>query len=307
MQIACGEQMAHSDSQSETIEDGSQLQLGDELRRRILQNLSGETLFQDHEKKNVYIVLVGLTGSGKSSLINKLCRGEVAEVGDGAIPCQHTEYVKEYLLKYGNTTMHIYDTRGLSDPTVKAKSIFGEMRKELKKVDLLLLCHRLCSKVDQSTYEMGKKLKQYCGPEMFEHAIIVLTQADEYRAHIQSDDEDDTRIKITKRIDSMRIALQLMLVQHLKVITVDCFSKIPICMSSDRQYELPTTENWESDLWEHIARRCTAEAASLLGFLARNWQAIKIYYGTPKIFPQTSEIIIGEDVTHGGSIVIESN
>ena len=286
----------------------SQLEFDEKAQiAKLIQNkLAAELLFQDHKKKDVYIIIIGLTGSGKSSLINKLCRGEVADVGDGAMPCQHTEYVKEYLLKYGSTTMHIYDTRGLSDPTVKAKSIFGKMRKELKKVDLLLLCHRLYSKVDQSTYEMGKKLKQYCGPEMFEHAIIVLTQADEYRVHMQSCDPESTGIKVNERIDSTKRALRSMLVEHLKVMPIDCFFEIPVCISSNDQYALPTTDNWEADLWNHIARRCRGDAATLLGFLARNWQAIKIYYTVPQTIPEAIQKI-GEDVTGSGYIGINAD
>ena len=263
------------DSQNEIIElEQKEKVIQDELQLK----LAAEFLFQDHKKKDVDIVLVGLTGSGKSSLINTLCRGHVATVGNVQHIAQH-QFIEEYLLRYSDTTMHIYDTHGLSDPSVQAKEIFSHMRKELKQIDLLLICHKLYGKVDQLTYEMGNKLHKYCGSEIFDHAIIVLTQADEYKVHIHCDDEanrtEQTKDEFIKRIDSMEKAFQIMLVENLKITTMDCFSKIPICVSSKYQYELPTTRNWESDLWDHIARHCTPEAMLLLGYFARHWLKIK--------------------------------
>ena len=230
------------------------------------------------------IAVIGVTGSGKSSLINILCRGDVAEVEDGAAPCPHKEYIKEHLLRYGNITMHVFDTRGLSDPKVSAKKIFGSIRKELKAIDLLLICHKLYSKVDKSAYEVGEKLKQYCASEMFDHAVIVLTQADEYKVHNKSYLEDGGEEKVRKefiaRIGSVTEELQAMLVDHHKLITKHQFLTIPVCVSSRYMKDLPATDNWEDNLWNNMAKRCTEKAAPLLGFLARNKQKILIVSGT---------------------------
>lgn len=244
---------------------------------------------KDCEKEDINVVIIGLTGSGKSSLVNRLCKlggDNVAEVDDGASPCQHTEYVKEYQIQLGNITMHMFDTRGLSDPNVSAKKIFGTMKKELKEIDLLLICHRLYSKVDESTYEMGKKLKQYFGSEMFDHAIVVLTQADEYIVHCKSYREkkgrENIKVEIIARIESVKRELKAMLVDYHQLITKHHFLTIPFCVSScyTTCKWLPTIDNWEDDLWHHMAKRCTDKAAPLLGFLARNKRNIAVVSGT---------------------------
>ena len=240
--------------------------------------------FSSCKADDLNIAVIGVTGSGKSSLINILCRGDVAEVEDGAAPCPHKKYIREHLLRYGNITMHVFDTRGLSDPKVSAKKIFGSMRKEMKAIDLLIICHKLYSKVDKSAYEVGEKLKQYCASKMFDHAVIVLTQADEYKVHNKSYREGESEEKIREefiaRIESVTEELHAMLVDHHKLIIKHQFLTIPVCVSSRYMKDLPATDNWEDNLWNNMAKRCTEKAAPLLGFLARNKQTMLIMSGT---------------------------
>lgn len=162
-------------------------------------------------KEHVKILLVGPTGCGKSSLINKLLGQDLATIDDTAGPCQQA-YVKEYQLKFNNVTVHIYDTRGLGDPKVDSTKILREMSNELQEIDLLLVCHKLYDKVNDFTCESMKKIKAHLGTKVFDHMVIFLTQADEYivhcKSHRQQKGPEDVNIEFQRRIDSVRSKFQ---------------------------------------------------------------------------------------------------
>ncbi len=86
-------------------------------------DLSGQKILDDKELKELMkridknrpprLFLVGRTGAGKSSLVNALCGGYVAEVGD-VRSC--TVGTKIYNCTDSNRTlMEILDTRGIAE------------------------------------------------------------------------------------------------------------------------------------------------------------------------------------------------
>ncbi|KAG6374364.1 hypothetical protein JVT61DRAFT_4398 [Boletus reticuloceps] len=106
-------------------------------------------------KRALHVAIVGNTGVGKSTLVNVLKGDEIAEVNNDVKPC--TTRKKEYEVVDGNTTYHIWDTRGLNEASekevlpiriLKFARILPDADRELKRflrgrepsVDLVLLC-----------------------------------------------------------------------------------------------------------------------------------------------------------------------
>lgn len=70
--------------------------------------------------KSIDIVLLGEIGVGKSSLINLIVREKVAGVSSDTIGC--TKTIAEYTCEEKGRTFRLYDTPGLVDPQMGAKS-----------------------------------------------------------------------------------------------------------------------------------------------------------------------------------------
>ena len=232
-----------------------------EVKQKTLQPDIGITPFN--------IVVVGLAGSGKTSLINKLCELESDDksLEDYKLSATaHSHYIKEHQLKIDDVMLDIYDTPGLSNPNVSAKKLLTQLSKNLKEINILLICLKLYGKVDNPVIGMMKKIRKHCGKDIFSRTIVVLTQADEYQVHCrsyrESQGEEKIKEEISQRINSVTDALQSMVVDNQKLITKDTFLCIPVCISSSQMKELFTTDNWMEDLKRVILQKYTDTMAT---------------------------------------------
>ena len=80
-------------------------------------------------KQRVNIMLIGSTGSGKSSTVNALFDMNIAKVGEGVDP--ETKSIKEFQLD----NLTIWDTPGLGDSVEKDEVIFDEILLKLQEKD----------------------------------------------------------------------------------------------------------------------------------------------------------------------------
>ena len=131
-----------------------------------------ETLRRRGEPVN--ILVIGPTGSGKSTLINALKLGDtVATVGEGAASV--TSQVEKYEGEYEGVNIRVYDTVGFSDSKGKSdKNIVREIAKA-NKFDLILICLRMDSRSDDKVKKMFTVLSSLLNKEMWERTVIVLT------------------------------------------------------------------------------------------------------------------------------------
>ncbi|KAH0833073.1 P-loop containing nucleoside triphosphate hydrolase protein [Lanmaoa asiatica] len=106
-------------------------------------------------QRTLHVALVGMTGVGKSTLVNVLKGEEKAEVNNNVRPC--TTRTIQYEVVEGGTRYYIWDTRGLNEASEQAAvptrflrfvGIVPNAERELKKllrgedprVNLVLLC-----------------------------------------------------------------------------------------------------------------------------------------------------------------------
>ena len=131
--------------------------------------------------KKVNIILVGATGSGKSSTVNALFNMDVAKVGVGVNP--ETDLITSYELE----NLTIWDTPGLGDG-VKNDEAYNKMLvdklSELDKngdplIDLVLVILDASSKDLRTSYDLINNVIIPCLGEDKENRVIVgLNQAD---------------------------------------------------------------------------------------------------------------------------------
>ena len=140
----------------------------------------------------VHVALVGVTGVGKSTLVNVLMGKAAAEANNNVRPC--TTRATRYEVVEGGTTYCIWDTRGLNEGSeatlpirvLRLANIVPDSNRELKRllrgknprVDLVLLCieaKKIRVKVHWKIY--NKIYVDFCKSE--KKVAVVVTQMGE--------------------------------------------------------------------------------------------------------------------------------
>ena len=132
-------------------------------------------------RKQITLVTAGRSGAGKSTLIGNMLQLK----GDAAPKSQHqststTTEVRLYQKSINGIEVRIIDTPGLAATDVNEAKIITELQAESGgKADMLLYCISILpnSKIDEQDEKIIATLKLAFGPEIWSHAILVLTFA----------------------------------------------------------------------------------------------------------------------------------
>ena len=135
------------------------------------------TKFLKADKIN--ILISGVTGVGKSSLINALVGVKVAKEGDGPEPM--TTEVTKYEAESNGVRIYVWDSPGLQDGTDQDDAYVADMKAKCSSYDLVLYCSSLKStrfpvKGDKNSVEI---FTNAFGNEFWSRAVYVLTYANE--------------------------------------------------------------------------------------------------------------------------------
>ena len=130
-----------------------------------------------HGKKSLSIVVTGLVGSGKSSLMNKLLNRNEAPVATS--PHRETESVKTYHLKYKSLCIDIWDSPGLglsdddNDECIREMKALG-----CDNADLILFCVNMNDiRLQQTHMDAIRDLSNGLEKKIWSKAIFVMTCA----------------------------------------------------------------------------------------------------------------------------------
>jgi predicted GTPase len=127
-------------------------------------------------------LLLGASGSGKSSLINYLAGAPLAPVGDYGSSC--TMDFKSYEVILENRKLRIFDTQGFNDTTGKTNTTVASTIKSLlmnenstKQIDAVWILHG-ASNFRCYLDAIFSSFKELIGPEMRGMTTIIISQCD---------------------------------------------------------------------------------------------------------------------------------
>ena len=99
-------------------------------------------------QKNMSILVLGKTDSGKSTLINAMLKEKVAETSCSPTPTKHNS-VERHEETMDGVTVIMYDTRGFFDKEVSEHKILSGISREcIEGFSLILICLKMTDKVD---------------------------------------------------------------------------------------------------------------------------------------------------------------
>ena len=246
---------------------------------------ANENLDAEHEKKfqekvealrlreePVNILVIGVTGSGKSTLINALLGDNVAEVGHGATSV--TVEVKKYEGKFKGVKMNIYDTIGFRDTEGKSD---GSILKEIaaaNKFDLVLVCIKLEERVDRDIQKVFTELARSLCKELWRRTIVVATFANLFIKLDSIPETKSDRVQAIKdKISEFKKEVSECLKGH---VDENIICDIPYCVAGKaKKRKLPTTDDWLKDLWSTCIDRCSSEAQPFLTMFAKHRLAVE--------------------------------
>ena len=211
-------------------------------------------------KDSVEIVLAGNMGTGKSSLAYSIVGKRMAEEGNKAfsettkIVCytKAVDIPSEILKKTINVM--VWDTPGLGDPLGDDEATAKEIAEKCKETDLLVYCLDIRSRFAKGDATRIKLLTEALNQQMWNHAIFVLTFANEVKA------EDELEEKITSWTD----AIKRLMKEQLKF-PHDIANHISIIPAGYRHYQPPGIHDWFSPFWAQsfIKTKSSAQPALL--------------------------------------------
>ena len=219
-------------------------------------------------KENAKILIIGHTQIGKSSFINKIVGKKVAEVGTGLKPCTQGFTVPIDCTIKG-VSVKIYDSRGLSDPTMKDRAIIDKMISDIRTVDIVLICHKLYDSFDASAKNMLNESARVLGNDLMEHAIFVFTYGDGYTMQDDCENKDKAKEHMIQREEDIKQLLKDELKSHSNI-EKEIVDGIPSIITCGKCDSLPTSDNWVEEFWSLCEERCSPEALPFVSWIRRN-------------------------------------
>ena len=247
-----------------------------------------EALRQRGEPVN--ILVIGPTGSGKSTLINALMGRTVAKAGHGATSV--TGKVEKYEGEFEGVKIRVYDTVGFGDTEGKSgQSIIKEIA-DANMFDLVLICVRMDSRAYGDVRDMFTVLGKELNKEMWKRSVIVLTFYNMFLL-----------LRTVKMSGDVQKAVQDEIKEYKGIVSgilsgsvdKEIISGIPYCVAGE---ELPPIESWLQVLWSVCLKRCSDSAQPLLKKLSKYDNILRM---------EVSYIAIGAGVGAGvGAVVPEA-
>ena len=137
-----------------------------------------EVMKEVHRKKQFGIMACGVTGTGKSTLLNGIVGKCVFKEGD---TLQHeTVEVHKHLSEADSHHLIVCDTPGFCDSSGNEERYIRIIGDACKDVDVLLYCismRQTKARMDNQDVKTLKNLKRALKKEIWEHCIVVLTFA----------------------------------------------------------------------------------------------------------------------------------
>lgn len=232
-------------------------------------------------RREITILLSGKTGTGKSHLTNALIGEHLAEEGEELDP--QTDDVTPYDFTKNNVKITVFDTPGLADGIGNDERYLRQILRKVKTVDLFLFCTDMTSKrFSDDDARTIRKLTETFGPSLWDHALVVLTFANQ--VHLNAKEKDHTFVDLVqqqislfqKKIRDFQKKIQDFLLS--RGVHQEAVSNLPFVPAGElTKPRLPDRDNWLTALWIAAFKRIKRNAKG--DFLLANFDRISISYG----------------------------
>ena len=234
-----------------------------------------EKWYRATNRKQITLVTAGRSGAGKSILIGNMLQLK----GDAAPKSQHhststSTEVKLYKKSVNGIEVRIIDTPGFAATDVSEAKIIAELQAESEgKADMLLYCISILpdSKIDEQDDKIMKTLKMAFGPDIWSHAILVLTFAN----YVIHDLEEGTTLSclVSDYATTFQSKLQNICPSFSVVSIFSCNQdevrrdpKIIIALPAGRNPSKNLVEGmkWDESIYMEVLKKCSPKAIPAL-------------------------------------------
>ncbi|XP_022778246.1 uncharacterized protein LOC111319771, partial [Stylophora pistillata] len=146
-------------------------------------------LFRGYYKRDIYILVAGRFGVGKSSLFYAIV-GKPVSLQDGRSKCQNSKCDIDFSDLIEGFAVQVCDSPGLQGGEKKDDLYLADIQQEAREIDLMIYCVKMDDACFYQADKMAiKKLTETFGKKLWEHSAIALIFADKVEDPIGGDQQ----------------------------------------------------------------------------------------------------------------------
>lgn len=226
----------------------------------------------ESQSKQLKILVTGQVGSGKSALINTLIgtTNDENRAVEGDSVVSVTDEVRSYAVEKNGVDVVLYDTPGLLDPNptrLDYPTLDAIHKKSDGKIDLLIVCKRMGSRLDSGDTRMMQQITEYLGESVWRNAVFVLTFANEVKPPRHREAMPLTEAEPIEYFADKQKEIEVTLRKYLhKVgnVSADIAEEVPVVPAGYDDQSLPECSNWYTVLWLTLLSRIKAASQPAL-------------------------------------------
>ena len=221
-----------------------------------------EVLEEIHREKQFGIMACGVTGTGKSSLLNGIAGKCVFKEGDNL---QHeTITVNKHTLVMDNSHLIICDTPGFCDSSGDEERYVRIIGDACQDMDVLMYCISMANpkaSMDNHDANTLRNLKRALKEEIWNHCVIVLTFANEEVTRLEQKKVSRIEKEFRNKITSWEKKVK----EIFRASGIDA-ANIPVVPAGvkTRPSLLPGDDKWLSVLWYTVCEKASSDGQSVL-------------------------------------------